>query len=169
MKAEKISILIGILVIVLLAFLIVGNANVIGVSAGSLENVAREEQEIDSRWEAVQAANENMCALLFYNAEKTDCRFSVYLTKEGLSYGYFFREGGADGFIVDGVRGLIFEDKGIALLSLNADRVSKIVVDGSESVEVDPLKPFAVVLPLNCGEITLYDAKGNIVTLYDAF
>lgn len=169
MKAEKISILIGILVIVLLAFLIVGNANVIGVSAGSLENVAREEQEIDSQWESVQAANENMCALLFYNAEKTDCRFSVYLTKDGLSYGYFFREGGADGFIVDGVRGLIFEDKGIALLSLNAERVCKILVDGTESIEVDPLKPFAVVLPVNCGEITLYDAKGNIVTLYDAF
>lgn len=169
MKAEKISIMLGILVIILLAFLIVWNADILGVSAGRLEQDARETQEINSEWEAVQAVNENICALLFYNEDKSNCIFSVYLAREGMSYGYFFREGGADGFIVDGVRGMIYEDKGIALLSLNADKVSKIVVDGAESIEVDPAKPFAVVLPVDCGEITLYDARGNAVTLYDAF
>lgn len=169
MKAEKISIVTGVLIILLLAFLIVRNANCIGVSAGNLEREARESQQIDSEWEAAQAINKDMCAMLFYNADKSDCRFSVYVTKEGMSYGYFFREGGTDGFIVDGVRGFMVQDKGIVLLSLNAEKVCKIEIDGMTDIEVDPSKPFVMVLPEGCSEISMYNMQDEMVTLYDAF
>lgn len=169
MKTEKIAVFAGMLVIILLGFLIIWNADILGSSPENLERKAREEQEIDSQWELVQDTNADMSALLFYNRDKSDCRFSVYLTREGLSYGYFFREGGADGFIISGVRGLVFEDKGVALLSLNVDKVCKIQCSNGESREIDPSMPFAVVLPADCGEVTLYDETGRVVTLYDAF
>ena len=62
--------------------------------------------------------------------------------------------------------------EGIALLSLNEDGVCKIVVDNDTEekvISVDPEEPFAVVLPVDCGAITMYDAQENIVTLYDTY
>ncbi len=171
-KAEKIPLLLGIILIILLAFLIVWQADMLGVSAGRLEQDARENQEIGSSWEMAQAVNDDMCAMLFYDEEKDDCAYSIYLSRDGFSFGYFFRQGGFDPYMADSVKGIVFEDKGIALLSLNEDGVCKIVVDNDTEekvISVDPEEPFAVVLPVDCGAITMYDAQENIVTLYDTY
>lgn len=173
MKTEKLTILLGGLLIVLLAFLIIWQAGIFGVSRSRLEQDARETQEIDSSWEVVQDANEELCAMLFYDDDKDEYKYSVYLAGDGISCGYFFREGGSGyPYIEDSVQGIIYEDKGIALMSLNDARVSRIVIDNDvteQTIEVNPLEPFAVVLPINCGEITMYDSQGNVVTLYDTF
>ncbi|HBA47197.1 MAG TPA: hypothetical protein DCZ91_05255 [Lachnospiraceae bacterium] len=172
MKAEKIPLLLGIILIILLAFLIVWQADVLGVSAARLEQDARENQEIGNNWEMAQAVNDDMCAMLFYDEEKDDCAYSIYLSREGFSFGYFFRQGGFDPYMAESVKGIVFEDKGIALLSLNEDGVCRIVVDndtGKKVISVDPEKPFAVVLPVDCSEITMYDAQENVVTLYDTY
>ena len=172
MKAEKIPLLLGMVLIILLAFLIVWQAEVLGVSVSRLEQDARENQGIKSSWEMAQAVNDDMCAMLFYDEEKDDCAYSVYLSREGFSFGYFFRQGGFDPYMADNVKGIVFEDKGIALLSLNIDRVCKIVVDNNVKenvIRVDPEAPFAVVLPVDCGAITMYDDQENIVTLYDTY
>ena len=171
-KAEKIPLLLGIILIILLAFLIVWQADMLGVSAGRLEQDARENQEIGSSWEMAQAVNDDMCAMLFYDEEKDDCAYSIYLSRDGFSFGYFVRQGGFDPYMADSVKGIVFEDKGIALLSLNEDGVCKIVVDNDTEekvISVDPEEPFAVVLPVDCGAITMYDAQENIVTLYDTY
>lgn len=172
-KTEKLTIFLGALLIVLLAFLIIWKAGIFGVSRNRLEQDARESQKISSNWEVVQGVNEELCAMLFYDDDKDEYTYSVYLTKDGISYGYFFREGGSGyPYIEEGVQGIIYEDKGIALMSLNDSKVSRIVVDNNvteETIEVNPLEPFAVVLPVNCGEITMYDSMGNIVTLYDTY
>ena len=172
MKTEKIPILIGFILIILLAFLIIWKANILGVSEGRLEQDARESQRIESDWEVAKDVNEDICAMLFYDENKDKCIYSIYLSREGLSYGYFFRQGGQDPYMTEGVRGVVFENKGIALMSLNEDKVSKIVVesgDGERVIQVDPGEPFAVVLPVECGAITMYDAQDNIVTLYDMY
>lgn len=172
MKAEKIPLLLGIVLIILLAFLIVWQADVLGVSASRLEQDARENQDIKSNWEMAQAVNDDMCAMLFYDEETDDCAYSIYLSREGFSYGYFFRQGGSDPYMADSVKGIVFEDKGIALLSMNEDGVCKIVVDNDKEekvINVDPEEPFAVVLPVDCGAITMYDSQENIVTLYDTY
>ena len=60
------------------------------------------------------------------------------------SFGYFFRQGGFDPYMADSVKGIVFEDKGIALLSLNEDGVCKIVVDNDTEekvISVDPEEP----------------------------
>lgn len=171
MKAEKISIIIGILVIIFLGILIIMNLGIIGVSKSKLEQDARKKQDISSDWQVVQAVSEDMCAMLFYDEERKDCRYSVYLTHDGISYGYFYIDGGVDGFMIESSRSVIYEGRGIVLLSMNRDEVCRIEVESGAvgTVQVDPSKPFALVLPVNCGEITLYDAQGNIVTLYDAY
>lgn len=171
MKAEKISMIIGILVIILLGVLIIAHLGVVGIPKNRLEQDARKSQNISSDWQMVQAVNENMCAMLFYDETESDCRYSVYLTHDGISYGYFYLDGGVDGFMIDGSRSVLYEDRGIVLLSLNKDKVCKIEVESGavETIQVEPSKPFAVVLPVNCGEITLYDTQNNVVTLYDSF
>jgi len=54
---------------------------------------------------------------------------------------------------------------------MNRDKVCRIEVESAATgtIQVDPSKPFAVLLPVNCGEITMYDAQGEIVMLYDSF
>ena len=172
-KTEKISIFLGALVIVLLAFLIIWQVGIFGVSQSRLEQDARESQKISSEWEMAQGVNDDLCAMLFYDENKDEYTYSVYLTRTGMSFGYFFREGGSGyPYIEEGVQGIVYEDKGIALLSLNEDKVSRIVIDrdtSQETILVNPLEPFAVVLPVDCGEITMYDSLGNIVTLYDTY
>lgn len=170
-KSEKISMIIGILVIILLGVLIIVNLGIIGVSKSRLEQDARKNQNISSDWQMVQDVNEDMCAMLFYDEAKNDCRYCVYLTHDGISCGYFYIDGGVDGFMIDGSRSMIYEDRGIVLLSMNRDKVCKIEVERGVmgEIKVDPSQPFALVLPVNCGEIVLYDDQGNIVTLYDSF
>lgn len=171
-KTEKITIFLGALLIVLLAFLIIWQAGIFGVSGDRLEQDARESQKISSSWKVAQGINENLCAMLFYNDDKDEYTYSVYATRNGISYGYFFSEGGSYPYIEEGVQGIVYEDKGIVLMSLNDAQVSRIVIDNDvteETIEVNPLEPFAVVLPVDCGEITMYDSQGNVVTLYDSY
>ena len=85
MKAEKITLLTGCVLIVLLAVLIVWQADVLGVSAAKLEQDARENQDIENEWEVAQDINDDMCAMLFYDEEKDECAYSIYLSKEGIS------------------------------------------------------------------------------------
>lgn len=172
MKVEKICGFLGVLVIILLAFVIIWNANIIGVAAGSLEKDAREEQNIADSWQMAQAVNDDLCAMLFYDEETREYVYSIYMKKEGTAYGYFFSQGGSDAYIGEGVRGMIFDDRGIALLSMNEDKVCRIEVDdgaAEKSIEIDPIKPFVVVIPINSGEITMYNSLGNVVSLYDTY
>lgn len=169
---QKIAIAAGLIVILLLGFVIVWQADILGVPEGKLEQAARKRQEIDGSWEMVRALDEDMCAMLFYDEGREACAYSIYLSREGMSYGYFFWQGGTDSYIVEGVKGLKVEGMGIALLSLNRDKVCKIVVEhdtGEEEIPVDSNKPFVVVIPGDCGEITLYDGQNNIVTLYNTY
>ncbi len=172
MKLEKITMLFGAVIILLLAFLIVWKADIVGVSGGRLEQDARESQNINGDWEVAKAINDDICAMLFFDEEKENYTYTIYLSKNGFSYGYFFRQGGQDAYMKDGVKGVVFEDKGIALLSLNQEGVCKVEVEGetkNQTIQVDPDKPFVLVLPIDCGEITMYDAREQIVTLYDTF
>lgn len=169
MKTEKISLCIGLVVIVLLAFVIVWKADIIGVAESRIEQDARESQAIDSDWAVAQDVNEEICAMLFYDEETKECTYSIYLShEEEMSSGYYFSQGGKDGYMAESVKAMIIEDRGIAVMSMNADGVSEIVTEGG-SIQVDPDKPFVVLLPIDCGEIKMYDTAQELVTLYDTY
>lgn len=166
--AEKASLCLGAVVIVLLAAVIVWKADIIGVAESRLVEDARESQNIENDWEVAQAVNEDMCAMLFYDEETDECTYSVYLSREGMHSGYFFSQGGRDAYMAEDVKALIFEGRGIAVMSMNSGGVSKIVT-ANQTIQIDPEKPFAVLFPIDCGDITLYDEGENIVTLYDTY
>ena len=164
----------GACVIRFLGTMILWQAGVFGVTKSGLEKNAREAMKVDNMWESAQAVNEDLSAILFYSPGRENCTYAIYLNRDGFSFGYFLRESGMGPYIEEGVQEIIYEDKGIALLSMNVDGISRIVSDNGmtvQTIEVDADKPFAVVLPVNCGEITLYDASGNIVEgkLYDRY
>lgn len=149
-KAEKILLAAGIIVIIMLAVLIVWQSDSIGVSRAGLEKDARENHNIEDDWKMAQDVNEDLCAMLFYDEDQDEYVYSVYLSQEGMSFGYFYRQGGTDEYIGESVKGIVYEDKGIALMSMNHDRVCLIQVEspeGERNIQVDPTKPFAVVLP----------------------
>lgn len=173
MKADKLVFGLGIVMIIGLAFLIITQAGVIGVSKSGIEQDARQQQQISADWLVNADVDENLGALIFYDEEKKDYTYSVYSTRDGISFGYFYNEGGKYPYIEEGVQGFVYEDKGIAFLSLNEDHVCRIIVNSGnekeELIPVNPLEPFAVVVPLDCGQVTMYDSLNNLVKVYDSF
>ena len=164
----------GACVIVFLAAMILWKAGIFGVPKSGLEKDVREAMKIDSTWESAQAVNGDLSAMIFYSPGQKDYTYAVYLNRDGFSFGYFFREGGMEPYIEEGVQEIIYEDKVTVFLSMNTEGISRIVADNgltTQTIEVDADKPFAAVLPVDCGEITLYDASGNIVDgkLYDRY
>ena len=169
MKAEKVSLCMGFVVIILLAFVIIWQADIVGVAESRIEQDARESQQIESDWAVAQAVNEDMCAMLFYDEETKECTYSIYLQhEEEFSSGYYFGQGGKDGYMAESVKAMVIQDRAIAVMSMNAECVCAIVTEQG-AIEVDPAKPFVVLLPLDCGEIKMYDTEQELVTLYDTY
>ncbi len=172
MKNEKVltslMLIAGAAIIAVLAGAIIWKAEVIGVSESKVVEDARERQEIEDDWKVTKDCNEHMCAMLFYDEEAKECEYSVYLTREGTHSGYFFRHGGLDQYMAEDVKAMVYEGIGIAVMSMNEQEVCKIVTE-ERTIQVDPTTPFVVLLPIDCGEITLYDSAENIVTLYDTY
>ena len=153
----------GIAICVVLALMIVLFTGVIGVSAGNIENDARKSQKIDSTWDGTGTSNDKIAAYIFYDTGLEYHTFSVYINRGGFSFGYFFFEGGSSSIITNGIQMLIFGENGSVILSMNKDNVAKIVYgDGEDVAEiiVDPARPFAAVIPANCGSIALYNENG---------
>lgn len=168
MKADKLAMILGAVVIVFLTFAVVSKAGIIGVSRDNLEGEARKSLQLDSSWGMAQDIGDELCAMLFYDSERTQFKYSVYMKGESLSYGYFVWEEGAYPFEEDSVHGFLYEEKAIALLSPNRDEIEKIVA-GDQEIHVNPLNPFVLVLPVDCGEITIYDVVGDVVAMYDTY
>ena len=52
---------------------------------------------------------------------------------------------------------------------MNEQKVVRLEIDngnGVEVIEIDPNKPFAIVLPTNAGTITFFDEDGQMVDYY---
>jgi hypothetical protein len=163
MKRKTKMIMIGIAICVVLALVFVFLTGVIGVSANNLEDDARKSHKIDSAWDMNGSSNDGIAAFIFFNDTHDHHTFSIYLTRAGLSFGYFFREGGSSSIILNGILMFTYGENGSAIVSMNKNRAAKIVYgDSNDATEilVDPAKPFAAVVPANCGSIALYSADG---------
>ncbi len=139
--------------------------NDIGVQKSQLEANIRSSQKIGSDWAIEGTVCSTMAAFISYPSDMTDHTFSVYVNRPGLSFGYFFRGGGS----LTGVESSIAEYtvegyKERAFISMNKQQVERLEVDDGNSTQViniDSSKPFAIVLPVNAGNVAFYDAVGN--------
>jgi hypothetical protein len=168
---RKVKSIIYIISGIVVIFLILNASGIFGVPVDRLEQDARKSQKIDASWDVSKADNDEIGALLFYSKQADKFVFSIYLNRPGLSYGYFFRSGGAVGDIMDGVAEFSYGSNGAALISMNKPQISKIEFGNEKlsTMEVDPLKPFAVTLPKNCDSFAMYDINGEVIPVTNVF
>jgi hypothetical protein len=162
------SIIIGSIAFILIILALITSAGVFGVSADSIEQDARKSQKINSSWQISKSVNDRLGAIIFYSDTLDDYTYSIYLKRSGLSFGYFFRSGGSNSSIMAGIHEFTYNSNGSALISMNKAKVAKIELDNGVNItkiDVDPTKPFAVVIPANCGSVLLYDVNGNVVPI----
>ena len=139
----------------------------IGKPANRLDADIRLSQKISDDWIVDGNISDSMAAFIAYPQDKTDHTFSVYVNRPGLSFGYFFRGGGdivevenyIAEFVVEGCRERAF-------ISMNTQNIQRLEIDDGNSIQVFDIgsgKPFAIILPLNAGNICFYDVNGNVV------
>ena len=139
----------------------------IGVPKFQIEADIRSGQKINPDWTVNGSVSDTIAAFISYPNDMTDHTFSVYVNRPGLSFGYFFR-GGGDLTVGDtGIEEYMVEGyKERAFISVNKQQVECLKIDDGTSIKVidiDSNKPFAIVLPVNAGDIAFYDVDGNIV------
>lgn len=171
MKKAFLKIMFGIILacILFVGFLYVNTD--IGVTANNLETDLRSSQKIMDDWTVDGSVSDTMAAFISYPQDKTDHTYSVYVNRPGLSFGYFFRGGGdiveVDEYIAE------FTVEGYnerAFISMNTQSVDRLEIDDGNNIrviDIDCSKPFAIVLPVNAGNLCFYDVNGNIVQCLD--
>lgn len=139
----------------------------IGIQKSQFESDIRSSQKIESDWIVDGNASDTIAAFISYPRDMTDHTFSVCVNRPGLSFGYFFRGGGSLPGVEDGIVEYTVEGyKERAFISMNKQQVERLEVDDGNSIQVvdiDSGKPFAIVLPINAGNIAFYDVNGNTV------
>lgn len=160
-------ILLGVILACVLVFGFLYANNDIGKTANSLEADIRQSQKILDDWIVDGSISDTMAAFISYPQDKTDHTFSVYVNRPGLSFGYFFRGGGDIVEVDDYIAEFVVEGNNErAFISMNTQNIVRLEVDdgnGIQVIDIDSGKPFAIVLPLNVGNICFYDTNGNVV------
>ncbi|MDU7337075.1 MAG: hypothetical protein E7L17_03065 [Clostridium sp.] len=175
---KRVLLSIGVLCLLLIAILAAFPSPVIGLTKGSLEANARKTLNVDENWHAASSVSENVAAVLLYNSDLTEYRYSVYSKKPGFSFGYFPRSSGAKE-LAEGLISFDF-DNGTAILSLNQENVAKVqrTYDNKELspevYEVNSSEPFVVTLSSNPnnkedGTIHIFDKQGKELSLERAY
>lgn len=158
-----------IIVVVVSAFFVylLYSSGILGIPASKLEQDARSSQHIDESWSVKKEVSNKIGAMIFYDEQSDESVFSIYLNRNGFSFGYFFYAGGSVGAIADGIAEFTYSDYGSALLSMNHDKVEKIVFGNQNlsPISVDPMDPFAIILPDNCESFSLYDVNGKSIPI----
>ena len=164
-KMSKILLLVVLICALAFAYLYVGSN--IGITADRLEADIRLSQKISDDWIVSGNTSDTMAAFISYPQDKTDHTFSVYVKRSGISFGYFFRGGGDIVEVDDYIAEVVVEGHNErAFISMNTQNVVRLEIDDGNNIrviDVDGDKPFAIVLPLNAGNICFYDANGNAV------
>lgn len=167
MKSKKWLIALCSVAILLIYVTTLGNG-VVGVSQNKLEEDARKSQKINETWVISKDVTNEMAVMLFYDKELDDHTFSVYLNRNGFSYGYFFVNGGSLSSLDSGVQGFTYQDNGMALFSMNTKNIAEVKMESNQnvvSIKIDPLKPFTIIIPLSVDEVSLYNSNGEIIPI----
>lgn len=160
--------IIGMLLMLVLTFVALYTNGTIGVYESKIESDARKSQKIDENWQVSKSITDSMGSLLFYDTDTDDLTYSIYLNRKGFSFGYFFRSGGNRHEINEGICGFHFDGYGMVLLSMNKANIERIEIDSGQKfkrIDVDSKEPFTVVLPENCGIVTIYDINNNTIPI----
>ena len=161
------KIALGLLLVFLLGFGFLWLNNDIGLSDDRLAWDFRQSQTIQNDWHISGDITDTMAAFIAYPEDRSDHTFAVYVNRPGLSFGYFFRGGGDIVSVERAIAEYTVEGyRERAFISMNAQKAVRVEIDNGNEVEILPLdssKPFALVLPLNAGDVTFYTEQGQVV------
>lgn len=164
-KIYKYTGIIAVAIVILFLALYVNND--LGVSKSNIEKDARSSQKINDNWKVAKATTDSMSAMIFYDDNLSDHTFSIYVNRDGLSLGYFFRGGGSTVGTSEGIAEFKIEGYNErAYLSMNRQQISRVKIDNGQTVEfieIDSTKPFVFILPANAGSVRIYDIDGNVI------
>ena len=171
MKKRFLKIVIGIVLVCILFVGFLYANNNIGMTSTNLETDIRSSQKIKDDWTLDGSVSNTMAAYISYSQDMSDHTFSVYVNRPGLSFGYFFRGGGTLSGIQRGIVEFTVEGYNErAFISMNQQQVQQLEIDDGNTIQVvdiDRNKPFAIVLPINAGNITFYDVNRNTVEYWN--
>ena len=144
----------------------------IGIPKARIVTDIRKSQKVPESWTTAGETGKHLAAYVSYpeeTAENEGYILSLYCTREGLSAGWHFRFGGGSSHVKDGIIYGQVADKTeeLAYFSLNKIKAVKAVLypgtDKEEIREIDPTKPFAMVIPGKAAPV-FYDASGEELT-----
>lgn len=168
---KVIKLILGVFLICLVFIVFLYLNNDIGVQKSQLESDIRSSQKIGSDWAVEGTVSNTIAAFISYPSDMADHTFSVYVNRPGLSFGYFFRGGGSLTGVESGITEYTVEGyMERAFISMNKQQVARLEVDNGNSIEViniDSSKPFAIVLPVNAGNVAFYDVNGNTAEFWE--
>ena len=108
-----------------------------------------------------------MAAYVSYSPDKSSHTASVYVDRPGISSGYFFRFSGPASTASRDITAFTVKDyTEAAFISMNTKQIFEIEIgdgDNIRAINVDPDKPFAIILPLNEGSIRFYNLDGKLI------
>jgi hypothetical protein len=160
--------IIGIVLVLVFAFLALYNNVSIGVTESKIESDARRAHKIDDNWQVAKSISHPIGVLLFYDPKSNDSIYSIYLNIKGFSYGYRFLNGGSGIMFDKDVYEFNFDGYGKALISMNNAKIERIEIDNGQEVKkviVDSKKPFTLALPGNYYIVTMYDVNNKVVSI----
>lgn len=170
LKKNYISILFVLVAICLVFY----SFSFLGVLEKNIESDARKSQKIDDSWQVSKSISKNLAALIFYDDDSKDFTYSIYLNKDGFSFGYHFILGGETTDIRNGIQAFSYNE-GMALISMNTVNAVKVERTfenpdiPTEIYHLEPHKPFAVVISSEEnkaeGVLNIYDAQGNSIPI----
>lgn len=166
LRQYVINLVVSILALLIL-FVALYTNSLIGVPKHSIIQDTRDSQRINNDWLVTQTTTSNISALLFYDDLKAEGVFSIYVNHRGMSFGYFFRDGGD--FPGNGNEILEYQIEGYderAYVSMNKSLISKVEIDNGnlvKTIDIDNTQPFTLVLSKEKGAITFFDISGNKV------
>lgn len=142
--------------------------NNIGTYKSNIENHTRISQNIPDNWEVSKDITEKISAMLFYDNSYNNHIYSIYVTRGGINFGYFFRGGGELGTIIqDGISEVHIDGYNESVyMSINKQEVCRAEIKGSGNIEtiyIDNTKPFTLILPASGENVIMYDIDGNII------
>lgn len=166
-KAKRIIIDLLLFAVVFVGVLYVDND--IGIRKEKIVSDIRSSQRIDKNWITDGETSDSMAAYISYPEDGSDHTYSVFVNRPGLSFGYFFRAGGSltgegkyiSEFTLDG-----YQER--AFIATSTLRVAQLEINDGQDIQViefDSEKPFAIVLPVNAGELVFYDITGEAVAV----
>ena len=82
----------------------------LGTPKNSIQKRARESQSIPDDWDVSEYTTSGLSAMVFYNEDLSAHIYSIYVNRQGVSFGYFFRHGGIDSSIQNKVREFRIEE-----------------------------------------------------------